>query len=98
MLADPSALVVINPIVQQSWLALNNAEEGGAGRHAVRSPKRCEVAAGTPNMIVTVMMMMMNCKQKLLSLTARHLHGMVLRTRATTTGLHRVVEAVLRQV
>ena len=45
-----------------------------------------------------VMMMMMNCKQKLLSLTARHLHGMVLRTRAATTGLHRVVEAVLRQV
>ena len=96
MLAHPSALVVINPIVQQSWLALNNAEEGGAGRHAVRSPKRCEVDAGKPNVIV--MMMMVNCKQKLLSLTARHLHGMVLRTRATITGLHRVVEAVLRQV
>ena len=31
MLADPSAFVVINPIVQQSWLSLNNAEEGGGG-------------------------------------------------------------------
>ena len=32
---------VVDQIVQQSWLALNNAEERGAGRHAVRSPKRC---------------------------------------------------------